>query len=135
MYTFFEASRFECCKTNFDAKKVTYNKYTCVISGMSREIIKINGRDSAECQNWEKKGCNGHYGICLSHNKTKLSIVLLLLHFKEQKNVNLAGRLPVAEMEVFGVRRSDFSLKIRAIRPSAVFGTRRKAALRGEGFV
>ena len=32
------------------------------------------------------------------------------------------------------MRRSDFSLKIRAIRPSAVFGTRRKAALRGEGF-
>ena len=26
------------------------------------------------------------------------------------------------------------SLKYRAIRPSAVFGTRRKAALRGEGF-
>ena len=31
-------------------------------------------------------------------------------------------------------RRYDFSLKIRAIRPSAVFETRRKAALRGEGF-
>ena len=29
---------------------------------------------------------------------------------------------------------SSFSLEIRAIRPSAVFGTRRKAALRGEGF-
>ena len=28
----------------------------------------------------------------------------------------------------------SFSLKIRAIRPSTVFGTRRKAALRGEGF-
>ena len=32
------------------------------------------------------------------------------------------------------MRRSDFSLKIRAIRPSAVFGTRSKTALRGEGF-
>ena len=32
------------------------------------------------------------------------------------------------------MRESNFSLKIRAIRPSAVFGTRRKAALRGEGF-
>ena len=37
-------------------------------------------------------------------------------------------------MAIFSVRRSDFSLKIRAIRPSAVFGTRRKAALCGEGF-
>ena len=31
-------------------------------------------------------------------------------------------------------RRSNLSLEIRAIRPSAVFGTRRRAALRGEGF-
>ena len=32
------------------------------------------------------------------------------------------------------MRECHFSLKIRAIRPSAVFGTRRKAALSGEGF-
>ena len=31
-------------------------------------------------------------------------------------------------------RESSFSLEIRAIRPSAVFATRRKATLRGEGF-
>ena len=36
--------------------------------------------------------------------------------------------------DFFSVRRSDFSLKIWAIRPSVVFRTRRKAALRGEGF-
>ena len=34
----------------------------------------------------------------------------------------------------FSERESSFSLEIRAIRPSAVFGTRREAALRGEGF-
>ena len=38
-------------------------------------------------------------------------------------------------MEVFGERASDFSLEYRAIRPSAVFGTRRKAALHGAGYV
>ena len=32
------------------------------------------------------------------------------------------------------MRRFDFSLKIRAIRLSAVFGTRRRTALRKEGF-
>ena len=32
-------------------------------------------------------------------------------------------------------RESHFSLDLRAIRPSAVFGTRRKAALCGEGFM
>ena len=54
--TFFEASRFGCRKMIFDATKVTYNTYSCAISGMSREMIKMDGRDSAECQNWENKG-------------------------------------------------------------------------------
>ena len=53
--TFFEASRFGCRKTIFDATKIVYNTYSCAISGMSREMIKMDGRDSAECQNWEKK--------------------------------------------------------------------------------
>ena len=35
---------------------------------------------------------------------------------------------------IFSERESSFSLEIRAIRPSAVFGTRRRVALRGEGF-
>ena len=61
--TFFEASLFECLKMVFDATKVTYDTYSCVISGMSREMMKMDGRDSAECQNWEMKGRNGHYGI------------------------------------------------------------------------
>ena len=37
-------------------------------------------------------------------------------------------------MAIFSERESGFSLKIRIIRPSAVFGTRRRTALRGEGF-
>ena len=37
-------------------------------------------------------------------------------------------------MAIFSVRRSDFSLKIWAIRPSTAFGTRGRNALRGEGF-
>ena len=38
------------------------------------------------------------------------------------------------KFEGFRVRKLDFSLKYREIRPSAVFGTRRKAALRGETY-
>ena len=34
----------------------------------------------------------------------------------------------------FREKVSDFSLDLRQIRPSAVFGTRRRTALRGEGF-
>ena len=48
--TFFEASRFGCSKTIFDATKVTYNMYSCAISGMSIEMMKMDGRDSAEYQ-------------------------------------------------------------------------------------
>ena len=29
--------------------------YLCAISGMIREILKMDGRDRAECQNWEKR--------------------------------------------------------------------------------
>ena len=59
---FYEASRFGCCKTIFDATKVTYNTYSCAISGMSREMMEMDGRDSVECQNWEMKGHNRHFG-------------------------------------------------------------------------
>ena len=45
----------------FDATKVTYNTYSYAISGMSREMMKMDGRDIAECQNWEKKGQNGPF--------------------------------------------------------------------------
>ena len=47
---------------NFDATKVTYNTYLCAMSGMNREMMKMDGRDSAEYQIWEKKdivGING----------------------------------------------------------------------------
>ena len=46
----------------FDMTKVTYNTYSCAMSGMSREMMTIDGRDSTECQNWEKNdvvGING----------------------------------------------------------------------------
>ena len=40
----------------------------------------------------------------------------------------------MAEMVVFREKVSDFSLDLRQIQPSAVFKTRRRTALRGEGF-
>ena len=42
----------------FDVMKVTYNTYSCAISGMSREMMKMDGRYRAECQNWENKDIN-----------------------------------------------------------------------------
>ena len=54
IYTFFEASHFGCRKTIFDVNKITYNKYSYAISGMSREMMKMDGQSRAECENWEK---------------------------------------------------------------------------------
>ena len=55
------------------------------------------------------------------------------------KNQSQKGEKPeraaaVGFLSFFRERERDFSLEYRAIRPSAVFGTRRKAALHGEGF-
>ena len=55
----------------FDATKVTYNTYTCAISGMSREMMKMGGRDSTECQNWEKRDIMVILEFDLSHKMTK----------------------------------------------------------------
>ena len=58
---FYEALRFGYRKTIFDVTKVTYNAHSCAISGMSREMRKMDGRDSAEYQIWELKGHNRHF--------------------------------------------------------------------------
>ena len=70
--TFFEASRFGYRKTIFDVTKFTYNKYSCAISGMSSEMMKMDSRDSAEYQNWEKKDIVGIIGIVLNELKDKI---------------------------------------------------------------
>ena len=49
---FFEVSHYGCRKMNFDATEVTHSTYSCTISGMSREMMKMDGRDSAEYQFW-----------------------------------------------------------------------------------
>ena len=38
------------------------------------------------------------------------------------------------ELDIFRERECDFSLGLREIRPSAVFGTRRKTVLRGAAY-
>ena len=39
----------------FVATKVIYDTYSGTISGMSREMVEMDGRNSAECQNWENR--------------------------------------------------------------------------------
>ena len=75
--TFFEASWFGCRKTIFDATKFTNNKYSCAISGMRREMMKIDGRDRAECQNWETKDIKVIIEIVLNEDNAKTCTVVV----------------------------------------------------------
>ena len=47
--------------------------------------MKMDGRDSAECQNWEKKDIMGIKGKDLKDNKTKHSTVFVLSKSKKGK--------------------------------------------------
>ena len=53
---------------------------------------------------------------------------------KEKKREMGELEMQWPKMVVFREKVSDFSLDLRQIRPSAVFETRRRTALRGEGF-
>ena len=53
---------------------------------------------------------------------------------KRTKNGQNRGGLDREEQIERVLERENFSLKIRVIRLSAVFGTRRRTALRGEGY-
>ena len=65
----------------FDAMKVTYNTYSDVMSGMSREMMKMDGRDSVEYQIWEKRDIMVILGFVLMRIKPKKgnSVVSLLM--------------------------------------------------------
>ena len=46
-----------------DVTKVTYNMYSCDISSMNREMIKMGGRDSAKCKKSKFRDMIGIIGI------------------------------------------------------------------------
>ena len=69
----------------FDVTKVTYNKYSCSMSGMSREMMKMDDRNSVECQNWEKRDIMVILEFVLNDNKTKWNSDLLHLKKKKRK--------------------------------------------------
>ena len=100
-------------------------------------MMKMDGRDSAECQIWKMKGHNGHLEKSLvTKGQKKHSGCLLPLSKGKRKRGEEGKR---ERWRGFWIsfsreRASSFSLDFYAIQPSAVFGTRRKTALRGEGF-
>ena len=93
--------------------------------------MKMDDRDSAECQNWKRRDIMVILKFVLNDNKTKQNSDLL--HLKKEKKKSCRGDAG-SHFQTFRERDSSFSLSFCAIRPSAVFGTRRKAALSEEGF-
>ena len=81
-----------------------------------------------------KEGHKRHFWKSLIHKKTKSCIVLIFSNSKEAKRGWKQGRSSKNENGCFREKVSDFSLDLRQIRPSAVFGTRRRTTLHGEGF-
>ena len=71
--------------------KVTYNMYSCVISGLTREMMKMDDRDSAECQNWEKNDIDGIIGFDLNDNNVKLVNSIISYKLEMSQNVNWEG--------------------------------------------
>ena len=66
--------------------------------------------------------------------RTKVQIVVFFFLKKRPKRGK--GERTCKRLDILGFREREFrfSLKYHAIRPSAVFGARRKAALHGKGF-
>ena len=59
---FFEASSIGYRKTIFDVTKFTYNMYSCEKYCMSREMMEMDGLDSAKWQKSIGKDINGLLG-------------------------------------------------------------------------
>ena len=85
----------------FDATKVTYNTYSCAISGMSREMMKMDGRDSAEYQIWEKKDIIGILDFDFKSQSDKIVYSVVSPIQKEAKNVRKERKEAVSSRSSF----------------------------------
>ena len=81
------------------------------MSGMSREMKKMDRRDSAECQNWEYKDIIGINGIVFKLEKDKRGIVSSSSKSKKGENVGRKKRDSGGfRSDFFRERESSFSL-------------------------
>ena len=85
----------------FDATKVTYNTYSCAISGMCREMMKMDGRDSVEYQIWEKKDIIGILDFDFKSQSDKIVYSVVSPIQKETKNVRKEKKEAVSSRSGF----------------------------------
>ena len=82
---FFEASSIGCRKTKYDVKKVTHKMYSSDICCMSREMMEMNGRDSAKCRKSKLRDMIGIIGF-VNDNRTKEPIMSSSPFIQKTKN-------------------------------------------------
>ena len=114
--------------------KVTYNTYSCAISGMSREMMKIDGRDSTEYQIWEKRDIMVIMRFDFKSLKDKIANSSPSPSKAKAKTWESIFRCSSLHFWRAFRERENFSLEYREIQPSVVFGVRRKNVLRGAGY-
>ena len=67
-------------------------------------MMEMDDRDSAECQNWEKKGRRCHFGIVNEENDKRVNSAHLLPQIEEK---NVKGRRGCSEVQIFISRERE----------------------------
>ena len=79
-------------------------------------MMKMDGRDSTECQNWEKRDIMVILEFDLSHKMTKFIIVTIFSNCEEKKTWGVGDfRSSGHFCFVFRERTSSFSLYLQTI--------------------
>ena len=112
--------------------KVTHYMYSCDTCCISREMMEMDGLDSAKFQKSRRRDMMGIMGI-VNEKKTKdeqcsSSSKETKKRFRRGLFMQWAGFLSFRE------RESSFSLGFRPFGPSIFDGARSKVALRDEGY-
>ena len=83
---FFKAPSIGYRKTKFNVTKVTYNIYSCDTCCMSREMMEMDGRESAMCQN-PREGTWMTFLELFNEDETKECIVVFFFFKIGDQNV------------------------------------------------
>ena len=70
-----------------DVIKVTYNMYSCEKCYMSREMMEMDGRDSAKCRKSKLGDIDDIIGFVLNDNNAKIVNSIICYKLKRSQNV------------------------------------------------
>ena len=75
-----------------DVTKVTYNMYTCYTCCMDREMMEMDGRDSAKCRKPKLGDMDGIIEFVLNDNNAKIVNSVISYKLKRGENVKEKGK-------------------------------------------